>query len=153
MNPFCLKRSLAPLSRPESRLRNYYRLVGFYFPLGEYEVLMIIPWYISMSPFCLKAIFFLGDTSSVVLWSFWHLLKKSLKALRFVLLYLSNMLIQEKITTFIRSILKNNSIIKRFKWALRHCTVVSRRLKDSGRSIMTVFRLVLLEFLNSATFP
>lgn len=59
-----------------------------------------------MSPFCLKAIFFLGDTSSVVLWSFWHLLKKSLKALRFVLLYLSNMFIQEKITTFIRSILK-----------------------------------------------
>lgn len=106
-----------------------------------------------MSPFCLKAIFFLGDTSSVVLWSFWHLLKKSLKALRFVLLYLSNMFIQEKITTFIRSILKNNSIIKKFKWALRHCTVVSRRLKDSGRSIMTVFRLVLLEFLNSATFP
>lgn len=54
-----------------------------------------------MSPFCLKAIFFLGDTSSVVLWSFWHLLKKSLKALRFVLLYLSNMFIQEKITTLL----------------------------------------------------
>lgn len=126
--------------------------VGFYFLFGEYEVLMIIFWYIFMFFFCFKVIFFLGDILSVVLWSFWYLLKKFLKVLRFVFLYLLNMFIYEKIIIFIRFILKNNLIIKKFKWVLRYCIVVSWRFKDSGCLIMIVFWFVFLEFLNSVIF-
>lgn len=52
--------------------------VGFYFPLGEYEVLMIIPWYISMSSFLPQSDFLFG-------WYFkcyWYLLKKKPKSFK-----------------------------------------------------------------------